>query len=65
MDRVLMRRLAKVPALRLSNWEVLPLCPEQQQYAALDALASLHLYQVPGCTHSIKDNIYFSPIKRI
>ena len=40
------RRLAKSPALRLSNWEARPLCAEQQQYAALDALASLLLHEV-------------------
>ena len=40
------RRLAKSQSLRCSNWEARPLCTEQQQYAALDAVASLRLYEV-------------------
>ena len=43
------RRLAKSHLLRCSNWEARPLCMEQQQYAALDAVASLRLYEVPLC----------------
>ena len=46
LERLMERRLMKVPSLRLSNWEALPLCAEQQEYAALDALASLQLYEV-------------------
>lgn len=48
---VLSAQLAKDQGLRTSNWETWPLSLEQQQYAALDAYASLLLYQVapPGC----------------
>ena len=35
--------------LRCSNWETRPLCPEQQEYAALDAVASLRLYEASHC----------------
>jgi len=34
-------QLQKVKSVRCSNWEALPLCPGQQQYAATDAFASL------------------------
>ena len=48
---VLSAELAKDQGLRTSNWETWPLSLEQQQYAALDAYASLLLYQVapPEC----------------
>ncbi len=42
---ILGRRLGKSQTLRCSNWESRPLCPEQQQYAALDAVASLRLHE--------------------
>ncbi|KAK9917730.1 hypothetical protein WJX75_007618 [Coccomyxa subellipsoidea] len=42
---VLSAELAKDQGLRTSNWETWPLSLEQQQYAALDAYASLLLYQ--------------------
>lgn len=44
---VLSAELAKDQGLRTSNWETWPLSLDQQQYAALDAYASLLLYQVP------------------
>jgi hypothetical protein len=44
---MLSAELRKDPGLRTSNWETWPLSLEQQQYAALDAYASLLLYQVP------------------
>lgn len=43
---ILGRRLSKSQMVRCSNWETRPLCPEQQQYAALDAIASLRLFEV-------------------
>ena len=43
---VLGRALPKDPALRLSDWEALPLSDVQQSYAALDAFASLRICQV-------------------
>ncbi len=45
MEAVLRRRLAKDPALRLSNWEAAPLSGAQRAYAATDAFASLRLLQ--------------------
>lgn len=51
-ERVLQRRLAKLPALRLSDWEAAPLSQPQASYAALDAFACLLIHQVPtlsGC----------------
>jgi hypothetical protein len=45
VEAVLRRRLAKDPALRLSNWEAAPLSAAQRAYAAADAFASLRLLQ--------------------
>lgn len=44
--KVLGKTLSKDPAVRLSNWEDLPLSAEQQHYAATDAYASLRICQV-------------------
>ena len=38
--------IEKDQTLRTGNWEAWPLTAEQQQYASLDAYASLLLYQV-------------------
>ena len=43
---VLSAEVDKDQGLRTSNWETWPLSFEQQHYAALDAFASLLLYQV-------------------
>lgn len=43
---VLGKELPKDPELRLSDWEALPLSPQQQGYAAADAYASLRICQV-------------------
>lgn len=43
---VLRADVEKEQGLRTSNWEAWPLSQEQQHYAALDAYASLLLYQV-------------------
>ncbi|EIE27670.1 ribonuclease H-like protein [Coccomyxa subellipsoidea C-169] len=42
---MLSAELRKDPGVRTCNWETWPLSLEQQQYAALDAYASLILYQ--------------------
>ena len=50
------KTLPKDASLRLSDWELLPLSPEQQRYAATDAYASLRICQVcspiPSCRPS-------------
>ena len=43
---VLRRSIEKDQTLRTGNWEAWPLSAEQQQYAALDAYASLLIYKV-------------------
>ncbi len=43
---VLRRSIEKDQTLRTGNWEIWPLSAEQQQYAALDAYASLLTYKV-------------------
>lgn len=43
---MLSAEVEKDQRLRTSNWETWPLSQEQQHYAALDAFASLLLYQV-------------------
>jgi len=45
-ESVLKRSIEKDQTLRTGNWERWPLKVEQQQYAALDAYASLLIYQV-------------------
>ena len=42
----LRRSIGKDQTLRTGNWEIWPLSAEQQQYAALDAYASLLAYKV-------------------
>ena len=49
---VLHASLEKEAGERTSNWEAWPLSAEQRRYAALDALASLLLYQVPTLAHA-------------
>ena len=44
-ELVLQRTLPKPHEIRCSNWELPFLTPAQLRYAALDALAGLHLYQ--------------------
>jgi ribonuclease D len=39
-------QVEKPPKQRISDWEQLPLSPDQRHYAATDAYASLRLYQV-------------------
>ncbi|KAK9829092.1 hypothetical protein WJX72_003852 [[Myrmecia] bisecta] len=46
VEELLKARLEKHNGLRCSNWEVKPLSPAQQEYAALDAFASLRVHQV-------------------
>ena len=46
MESVLRRSIEKDQTLRTGNWEAWPLSAEQQQYAALDAYASLLIYRV-------------------
>ncbi|CAM6105060.1 unnamed protein product [Calypogeia fissa] len=40
------KQVDKTRSIRCGNWEALPLSEPQLQYAATDAFASLHLYQV-------------------
>jgi ribonuclease D len=44
VEEVLGAQLPKPQATRCGNWEVRPLAPEQQQYAALDAWAGLAVH---------------------
>ncbi|CAG9464034.1 unnamed protein product [Pedinophyceae sp. YPF-701] len=44
-QRLLQRRLAKDPQVRVSDWEQLPLSAVQKQYAAVDAYASLVVFR--------------------
>lgn len=44
-ERVLGKQLQKRRAIRCSNWEAALLSPEQLEYAALDAWASLEVYR--------------------
>ena len=44
--RLLRRALPKAQGLRCSDWERVPLTPEQRAYAAADAYASLAVYEV-------------------
>ncbi|ESQ56299.1 hypothetical protein EUTSA_v10025908mg [Eutrema salsugineum] len=45
-ETLVCKELLKPNRIRLGNWEVQPLSKEQLQYAATDAYASWHLYQV-------------------
>ncbi|XP_010527459.1 PREDICTED: Werner Syndrome-like exonuclease [Tarenaya hassleriana] len=45
-ERLVSKELLKPNRIRLGNWEVNVLSKEQLQYAATDAFASWHLYQV-------------------
>ncbi|KAE8725940.1 Werner Syndrome-like exonuclease [Hibiscus syriacus] len=45
-EELFCRELPKPKKIRLGNWELYPLSKEQLQYAATDAFASWHLYQV-------------------
>ncbi|KAL6495487.1 hypothetical protein OROGR_030050 [Orobanche gracilis] len=45
-ERLMCRQLSKPNRIRLGNWEVKVLSPEQLKYAATDAYASWYLYQV-------------------
>ncbi|GAQ88863.1 Werner syndrome-like exonuclease [Klebsormidium nitens] len=45
-QEAMLQQVEKPPKQRISDWERLPLSPDQRQYAATDAYASLRLYQV-------------------
>ncbi|XVF65326.1 hypothetical protein PTKIN_Ptkin09bG0238900 [Pterospermum kingtungense] len=45
-ETLVCKELPKPKRIRLGNWELYPLSKEQLQYAATDAFASWHLYQV-------------------
>ncbi|XP_022722592.1 Werner Syndrome-like exonuclease [Durio zibethinus] len=45
-EKLVCKELPKPKRIRLGNWELYPLSKEQLQYAATDAFASWHLYQV-------------------
>ncbi|KAK6266079.1 hypothetical protein QUC31_016916 [Theobroma cacao] len=45
-ETLVCKELPKPRTIRLGNWELYPLSKEQLQYAATDAFASWHLYQV-------------------
>ncbi|GMI70504.1 Werner syndrome-like exonuclease [Hibiscus trionum] len=45
-EELICKELPKPKKIRLGNWELYPLSKEQLQYAATDAFASWHLYQV-------------------
>lgn len=45
-ETLVCKELPKPKKIRLGNWELYPLSKEQLQYAATDAFASWHLYQV-------------------
>ncbi|CAN8324357.1 unnamed protein product [Cochlearia groenlandica] len=45
-ETLVCKQLLKPNRIRLGNWEARPLSKEQLQYAATDAYASWHLYQV-------------------
>ena len=42
---MLQEKMDKSPSVRLSNWSRLELCDAQKQYAALDAMKSLEVYE--------------------
>ncbi|XVE81253.1 hypothetical protein DITRI_Ditri15bG0048700 [Diplodiscus trichospermus] len=45
-ETLVCKELPKPKRIRLGNWELFPLSKEQLRYAATDAFASWHLYQV-------------------
>ncbi|KAE8688412.1 Werner Syndrome-like exonuclease [Hibiscus syriacus] len=45
-EELFCKELPKPKKIRLGNWELYPLSKEQLQYAATDAFAAWHLYQV-------------------
>ncbi|XP_010435216.1 PREDICTED: Werner Syndrome-like exonuclease [Camelina sativa] len=45
-ETLVCKELLKPNRIRLGNWEIYPLSKQQLQYAATDAYASWHLYQV-------------------
>ncbi|XP_010495843.1 PREDICTED: Werner Syndrome-like exonuclease [Camelina sativa] len=45
-ETLVCKELLKPHRIRLGNWEIYPLSKQQLQYAATDAYASWHLYQV-------------------
>ncbi|KAE8708760.1 Werner Syndrome-like exonuclease [Hibiscus syriacus] len=50
-------QLPKPKKIRLGNWELYPLSKEQLQYAATDAFASWHLYQITTVLKSLPDAV--------
>ncbi|XVF29018.1 hypothetical protein REPUB_Repub15cG0083800 [Reevesia pubescens] len=55
-ETLVCKELPKPKKIRLGNWELYPLSKEQLQYAATDAFASWHLYQVlKSLPDSVKD----------
>ncbi len=44
VETLLRKHLLKPNSIRCGNWDLLPLRPEQLQYAATDAFASLAVY---------------------
>ncbi|KAK8492785.1 hypothetical protein V6N12_046823 [Hibiscus sabdariffa] len=45
-EELICKELPKPKKIRLGNWELYPLSKEQLQYAATDAFASWHLYEI-------------------
>ncbi|KAK8484146.1 hypothetical protein V6N13_100297 [Hibiscus sabdariffa] len=55
-EELICKELPKPKKIRLGNWELYPLSKEQLQYAATDAFASWHLYQIlKSLPEAVKD----------